>query len=130
MKVYLAVPLVANRSRARAELMARAIRAGGHVVTSPWVLEAPAEAGSSPVDVFERDMKGAESCDVLVADVSAPSIGVGMEIMAAYKAGRRIVVVARKGGVLSTMLRHMEGKETLEYDEEEEIYEGLTALLR
>lgn len=129
MKVYLAVPIVANRSIERARLMARAIRDRGHEVTSPWVLERPAEAGRSAIDVFERDMKGSEGCDVIVADVTTPSTGVGMEVMAAYKAGRRVIIVAKRGVPFSTMLLHMEGKETLEYESESEIYEGLMRLL-
>lgn len=129
MRVYLAVPIIANRSISRARRMAKAIRECGHEVTSPWVLETPAEAGSSRVNVFERDTNGSESCDVLVADVTTPSIGVGMEIMAAHKAGKRVIVVARRGVPFSTMLVHMEGKETLVYDDESEIYERLTDLL-
>lgn len=130
MKVYLAVPIVANRSTERAKLMAKAIRDAGHEVTSPWVLEKPAEAGTSKIDVFERDMNGSETCDLMVADVTTPSTGVGMEIMAAYKAGKKVIVVAKRGAPFSTMLLHMEGKETLEYDAESEIYDGLRRLLR
>lgn len=129
MKVYLAVPLVANRALGRAELMAKAIRDSGMQVSSPWVLGPLEKAPTSVLNVFQRDMKGAEECDILVADVSDPSIGVGMEIMAAYKAGRRVILVMKRGRITSRMLLHMDHKEVVEYDREDEIYEGLRAIL-
>jgi len=128
LKVYLSVPMIANRALERAKLMARAIEDSGNLVTSPWVL-GPVEKTASPVDVFERDRMGSETCDLLVADVTEPSIGVGMEIMAAYKAGRKVVLVSRKGNVSSRMLQHMRGKETLEYEHDSEVYDGLRRLL-
>ena len=129
MKVYLSVPMIANRALPRAKLMARAIQDSGNEVTSPWVLGQIEGTASSPVNVFHRDRIGSETCDVLVADVTEPSIGVGMEIMAAYKAGRRVVLVAKKGNMTSRMLWHMDMKETLEYEHEAEVYQGLRHLL-
>lgn len=109
--------------------MAKAIEDSGHEVTSPWVLGPISNSDPAAVNVFRRDREGAEGCDVLVADVSVPSIGVGMEIMAAYKAGRRVVLVSKKGTVTSRMLLHMDRKETLEYENEEEVYAGLRRVL-
>ena len=129
MKVYLSVPMIANRALSRANLMAKAIMDSGHEVSSPWVLGPIESSDPSAVNVFRRDMGGAEGCDVLVADVTEPSIGVGMEIMAAYKAGRRIVLVGKKGRVASRMLSHMDRKETVEYLREEELYTALRGLL-
>ena len=121
--------MIANRALPRAKLMARAIQDSGNEVTSPWVLGQIEGTASSPVNVFHRDRIGSETCDVLVADVTEPSIGVGMEIMAAYKAGRRVVLVAKKGNMTSRMLWHMDRKETLEYEHETEVYQGLKRLL-
>jgi nucleoside 2-deoxyribosyltransferase len=129
LKVYLSVPMIANRALPRAELMAKAIRDSGHDVSSPWVLGPLERPSSGGENIFDRDQHGAEQSDVLVADITEPSIGVGMEIMAAYKAGRRVIVVAKKGRVTSMMLRQMENKETLEYNDESEIYPGLVGLL-
>jgi len=120
--------MIANRSLERARLMAKAIEDSSNEVTSPWVL-GQIEKSTSQVNVFERDRIGSETCDVLVADVTDPSIGVGMEIMAAYKAGRKVVIVAKKGNVTSRMLQHMDGKETLEYEDDTEVYERLKHLL-
>lgn len=82
------------------------------------------------IDVFQRDKKGAENCDILVADVSQPSIGVGMEIMAAYDANRRIILVQKRGSVASRMLLHMDRKELVEFDDDESLVRGLLNALR
>ncbi len=129
MKVYLSVPMIANRQLARAQLMAKAIRDSGHEITSPWVLGPIEKSDPGVVDVFQRDKNGAEECDILVADVSEPSIGVGMEIMAAYKMGRRVILLMKKGRVTSRMLQHMDRKETVEFEEDEEVYSSLKRVL-
>jgi hypothetical protein len=121
--------MIANRALERARLMAKAIEDSGHEITSPWVLGPLEKSSYSATNVFQRDMNGAEECDILVADVSDPSIGVGMEIMAAYKAGRRVITVVKKGKVTSRMLLQMDQKEVLEYDDESELYPGLKRLL-
>ena len=110
--------------------MAKAIEDAGHEITSPWVLGPIEHSSVAIIDVFQRDMKGAEDCDTLVADVSEPSIGVGMEIMAAYKKGRRIILVSRKGQVISRMLQHLDGKESVEFEEEDDLYSHLKEELK
>jgi nucleoside 2-deoxyribosyltransferase len=127
--VYLSVPMIMNRAVERALLMAKAIEDSGHRVSSPWVLGPIEKSDKAVVDVFQRDRKGAEACDILVADVTEPSIGVGMEIMAAYKAGRRIVLLVKKGRVTSRMLQHMDRKETLEYESDSDVYSLLRRVL-
>jgi len=129
LRVYLSVPMIANRSPSVASTMARAIRDAGHEVSSPWVL-GPIEAHNPAVmNIFERDMRGAEESDAIVADVTSPSIGVGMELMAAYKAGRRVVVVAKEGSTVSRMLLHMDGKQHIEFKDEKDLYEKLVGTL-
>ena len=129
MRVYLSVPMIANRTPSVALSMARAIRDSGHEISSPWVL-GPVE-GYAPdvVNIFERDMRGAEKSDAIVADVTSPSIGVGMELMAAYKAGRKIIVAAKEGSTVSHMLLHMDGKEHIEFKDEQDLYEKLMGVL-
>ena len=129
MKVYLSVPMVANRALSRAKIIAKAIEDSGNEITSPWVLGPLEKSGPTVVNVFRRDKDGAERCDILVADVSLPSIGVGMEIMAAYKAKRRIILVMKRGNITSRMLQHMDGKEVVEFEADDEIYGALVSKL-
>jgi nucleoside 2-deoxyribosyltransferase len=128
-KVYLSVPMVANRALDRARLMEKAILDSGHQVSSPWVLGPLERSKPSELNIFERDKGGVEHSDAIVADVTDPSIGVGMELMAAHTGGKKVIVVAKKGKVTSGMLRHMEPKVTVEYDDETEIYTKLCEAL-
>ena len=129
MKIYLSVPMIANRTLERARILEKAIKDSGHQVSSPWVL-GPVEGGAGGVNVFERDRLGAESSDAILADVTEPSTGVGMEVMAAYKANRRIIVVAKKGSRVSRMLTHMDRKELVEFEDDDELYGKLMEVLR
>lgn len=122
--------MIANRSLRRASLIARVVSESGHELTSPWVLGAIEKDRPAQVDVFKRDKSGAEACDILVADVSEPSIGVGMEIMAAHQAGKRIILVVRRGNITSRMLMHMQPKEVIEYENERTLVDGLERALR
>jgi len=130
LRVYLSVPIIANRDAGRARVMARAILDSGNEVTSPWVLD-PMEGGHSPTpNVFVRDKGGVETSDVVVADVSKPSTGVGMEVMAAHSLGKRVIVVIAKGSVVSGMVLQMEPKQTIEFGSEEQLYNDLLRALR
>jgi len=129
LRIYLSVPMIANRSTPVANTIARAIRDSGHEVTSPWVLGPIEGQDRKVVDIFERDKRGAEDCDAIVADVSSPSIGVGMELMAAHKAGKLVVVVAKEGSTVSRMLLHMPEKESVEFKDEEDLYSKLSKTL-
>ena len=124
------MPMIANRSLERANIIAKAIRDAGHEVSSPWVLGPIENPNPMVTNVFQRDLKGSESAEILVADVSQPSIGVGMEIMAAYKAGKRIILISKKGNPTSRMLQHMDKKETLEFEGDDEIYPALLEALK
>lgn len=129
MRIYLSVPIVANRDANRARAMAEAIRDSGHEVSSPWVLGPTEQYDNSSVDIFERDRLGVERSDAIVADVSRPSIGVGMELMAAYHAGKRIIVTMKRGSVVSGMVAFMAPKESIEFDDETDLYSSLKSLL-
>lgn len=122
------MPMIANRSLERARVLEKAITDSGHEVASPWVL-GPIEGHSGPVNIFERDRLGAESSDAILADVSEPSTGVGMEIMAAFKANKKVIIVAKKGSNVSRMLLQMERKEMVEFEDDKELYTKLVELL-
>ncbi len=130
MKAYLSVPIIANRSVDTAHLMAEAIRTSGHELTSPWVLNDLETRPSESVNIFSRDRMAVEDCDVLVADVSKPSTGVGMEVMTAFKAGKRIVLVALAGSTITRMLTDMEEAEWVYFTDEASLLRGLAEKLK
>lgn len=125
MKAYLSVPIIANRSLPTAKLIAGAIRDSGHDVISPWVLTDGETRPSGSVNIFDRDTAAIEKCDLMVADVSRPSTGVGMEVMAAYLAGKRIVLVAEEGRKVTRMLTDMKEAEWVIFNDEASLLAGL-----
>ncbi len=56
------------------------------------------------LDVYERDVKWVEQCDVLVAEVSTPSHGVGYEIALALFRGKPVFCCYRQGQTVSKMI--------------------------
>jgi len=124
-KAYLSVPIIANRSIDGARLMAEAIRAAGHELVSPWVLTDGETRPSNSVNIFLRDKSAVERCDLIVADVSRPSTGVGMEVMAAFVAKKRIVLVAEVGSTITRMLTDMKEAEWVHFTDGASLVKGL-----
>ena len=79
---------------------------GHHVPTallaSPDVM--PLEGVVSPEDVYARDIRWITECDMLLAEVSTPSHGVGYEIGYALSLGKKVLCLYRKGRKVSKMI--------------------------
>ena len=84
MKVYFSCSITGGRNEEKvyAEIVNAMLAAGYEVPTahlsSPDVMNL--ETVVDPIEVFTRDMRWLEECDVVVAEVSTPSHGVGYEI--------------------------------------------------
>ena len=130
MRVYLAVPIIAHRQLEKAKVMAQVIRSLGHELVSTWV------AGDDPgfslptANVFERDLGGVRNSDILVAEVSQGSHGVGMEVMAAYFYGKRIVLLHEEGATVSHMLLGVPNALLVSYDSLRDMEAKLKSALR
>ena len=61
-------------------------------------------------EVYERDMAWIEGCDVLIAEVSTPSHGVGYEIAVALKDGKPVLCCYREGATVSKMITGNDSK--------------------
>lgn len=84
-----------------------ALLADGHqvptaILASPDVLSA--EVFVSPSDVYQRDVAWVSNCDVLVAEISTPSHGVGYEIALALSLDKPVFCCYRQGRKISKML--------------------------
>lgn len=76
-------------------------------------LSSKGEEKLTDTQIFERDMEWVREADIIVAEVSTPSLGVGYELGQAESMGKRIVCLHRniEGKLVSAMLRgnkHME----------------------
>lgn len=103
-KAYLAVPLSFGRNLDFAKRIAKALKKLGYNITSPWVLDEDPSWGMTAEKITKRDLEAIEQSDLLVADVSKPSTGVGMEIMYALMKGVKVVCVTRAGLPISGLV--------------------------
>jgi len=65
------------------------------------------EKTMSEEEIFFRDMQWLIEADLVIAEVSVPSLGVGYELAAAERMGKRILCLCRKsvGDKLSAMIK-------------------------
>ena len=89
MRTYLAVPLVNNRDNTLAKAICNILKNARCEIISEWVLWDDPNPNLNPEEVHRRDYQAIESCDLFVAEISKPSLGVGMEIMLAKTFGKK-----------------------------------------
>ena len=101
-----------------------ALEAEGYRVLAGAVAAEHVGDGGEPLDarfIFERDMRWLEETDVLVAEVSMPSAGVGYEIaVARYVHDIPVICLYRPGRTsrCTAMVAGDRGIELIEYTEE------------
>jgi 2'-deoxynucleoside 5'-phosphate N-hydrolase len=89
-RIYLACTVRGDRGAVAAlrTLVAR-LEQAGHTILTTHLLDDDvdtAESALTEADVYTRDLKWLESCDLLIADASGSSYGVGFEV--GYVLGR------------------------------------------
>lgn len=100
-----------------------ALEERGHNVPSRHVAD-PSAAGRdaelSDAQLAARDLAWLAGCEAVVAEVSTPSHGVGIEIMAASAAALPILALARRGARVSRLLAGLPGLRLVRYESTEE----------
>ena len=120
MRIYLACTVRGDRGGVLAgRVIAERLEALGHEVLTSHLLDDDverAEAALTELDIFERDIRWLSECDVLVAEASGSSYGVGFEV--GYVLGRapetrqRVVLVydqARRGAISRLIVGNHDG---------------------
>ena len=108
MKIYFSGSISGGRDHAAIyQHLVAYLQGLGHEVLSahvadPAVLER--EKDTSPRLVFERDVAWVRDCDVMIAEVSTPSLGVGYEYGLAVQLGKPVLCVYRSGLRMSKMI--------------------------
>lgn len=89
------------------------------------------EVGKTEVFIYIRDMAWVKEADIIVAEVSAPSLGVGYEIGKAEDMGKKILCLYRNQAdrKLSSMLVGNDNIKIIYYDTLEEALEQLDEFL-
>lgn len=84
-----------------------ALLADGHEVPTTHLAEASVkllEGKVTPGEIYDRDTAWIRACEVLVAEVSTPSHGVGYEVAYALSLNKPVLCVYREGQPISKML--------------------------
>ena len=96
MKVYLAVPLVQNTYKNIAKKIYHLIIQLNCKINSEWVIWDDPNPNLNSNEIYLRDLNAIKSADVVIAEITKPSIGVGMEIMLAKTFAKRIICISQK----------------------------------
>jgi nucleoside 2-deoxyribosyltransferase len=84
-----------------------ALTADGHEIPTSHLAQSDVienERKLTPQDVYERDVNWIKNCDVLIAEVSVPSHGVGYEIAFALNIGKPVLCLYQKNRKVSKMI--------------------------
>ena len=84
-----------------------------------------------PAEIYARDTAWIEACDVVIAEVSTPSHGVGYEIAYALARGKPVLCCFRRGARVSKMItgNHSPGLELFDYATTDEILDAIDDFL-
>lgn len=77
--------------------------------------------GGTSNEIFERDYGQLKTSDVLIAEVSKPSHGVGMEIGLSYEMGLKRILLLSKGNYITKFAVGMPGTVIIEYSDDNEL---------
>lgn len=84
------------------------------------VLEREGRVTAGPTDIWRRDMAWLADAGVVVADVTVPSLGVGIEMATALERGAPVIALVEAGASLSALVRGDERITLIEYKNEAE----------
>jgi 2'-deoxynucleoside 5'-phosphate N-hydrolase len=108
MNVYFACSITGGRDFERVyQEIVRALAEAGHLVPTAHLAASDVvtvEAGIDPQEVYGRDIGWIRGCDLLIAEASVPSHGVGYEIGFALGLGKPVLVLYKQGRKLSKMI--------------------------
>lgn len=95
-------------------------------------LSSAGEVRLTDTQIFTRDMQWVAESDVIVSEVSTPSLGVGYELGQAESLGKKIVCLfrPREGKKLSAMISGNEYMKVFSYQTLEDVRNILNTLLR
>ncbi len=108
MKIYFACSITGGRElEAAYQQIVAALSADGHEIPTSHLAQPEAlenERNLTPQNVYQRDVNWINNCDVLIAEVSVPSHGVGYEIAFALGIGKPVLCIHEQGRKVSKMI--------------------------
>jgi nucleoside 2-deoxyribosyltransferase len=116
MKIYFSVPMISGKSLSVPYLAIRDFLKGmGHELLTERLLEEDAFAKDRELPrnhIFKRDLNWIKRADLVLAEVSVPSTGIGYEIAHALNLRKKVLCLAQEGAPVTAMI---EGNEKLSF---------------
>jgi hypothetical protein len=133
MRVYLAAAMTnADRDLGAIRTLLASIEGEGHEVPTRHVADPrgrEVEGEVTDAEVAQRDLAWVMGCDALVAEVSTPSHGVGVEVATALQHGVPVLLLHRRDAVVSRLMLGLAGVESAAYSDPEAITRAVRAFL-
>lgn len=108
MNIYFACSITGGREfESVYQQIVAALLADGHEIPTSHLVESEVtvrERLVTPQDVYERDVNWIRECDVLIAEVSVPSHGVGYEIGYALQIRKPVLCIHQEDRKVSKMI--------------------------
>jgi nucleoside 2-deoxyribosyltransferase len=108
MNIYFACSITGGREfEADYQEIVATLIADGHEIPTSHLVQSDVmenERQLTPQDVYKRDVNWIKNCDVLIAEVSVPSHGVGYEIGFALNIGKPVLCLYQKSRKVSKMI--------------------------
>lgn len=135
MKVYFSCSITGGRSEEKVyQAMVAAMLAAGYEVPTAHLSAAEVievEKIAEPVEIFTRDMRWLEECDVVVAEVSTPSHGVGYEVAVGLTLQKPVLCCYQRGKRISKIITGNTNPtlKVIEYNDQEEAVQAVLQFL-
>lgn len=108
MNIYFACSITGGREfESVYQVITQALKEDSHNVPTAYLAESGVtslEAVIDPFEVYSRDVTWVRASDALIAEVSAPSHGVGYEIGYALELGKPVLALYQEGRRVSKMI--------------------------
>ncbi len=115
MKAYITCPVTQSNNRLNLLPLIKGVAEKSGLNTFVFIV------GGEPKEIFERDYSQIKKCDLIIADVSEPSHGVGIEIGLSYCLGLRRILLFEKGKKITKLAQGMPNTIFVEYSSIEEM---------
>jgi nucleoside 2-deoxyribosyltransferase len=135
MNVYFSCSITGGRNEEKVyQAIVAAMLAAGHEVPTAHLSTTEVvdlEKIAEPVEIFTRDMRWLEECDVVVAEVSTPSHGVGYEVAVGLNMQKPVLCCYLRGKRISKIITGNTNPtlRVIEYKDEEEVVHAVLQFL-
>ena len=133
LKVYFACSIRGGGDTSSYEAIVDAIKhSNAECLSEVFVGDAINTQGSPmpDTDIYKRDTSWIQECDLVIAEVTNPSLGVGYEIAYAEQLNKPILALYKLGTNLSAMISGNPQITTKDYDTQDTLTDAITACIQ